>query len=113
MKSYESSATTLRTILSHPALQRSKIEETMEALAEANVDAKEIDDAIRVGADVAVGVVDAVNEEELEDEWKAMVRELESEKEIKKEEQRQTLEEAVTPKDLPVQEKRAVAEATT
>jgi len=83
----------------------------MEALAEANVDAKEIDDAIRVGADVAVGVVDAVNEEELEEEWKAMVRELESEKEIKKEEQRQKLEEAVTPGDIPVLEK--MAEATT
>jgi charged multivesicular body protein 7 len=86
----------------------------MEALAEANVDAKEIDDAIRVGADVAVGVVDAVNEEELEEEWKAMVRELESEKEIKKEEQRQKLEEAATPQNIPVQEKlRAMAVAVT
>ncbi len=83
----------------------------MEALAEANVDAKEIDDAIRVGADVAVGVVDAVNEEELEEEWKAMVRELESEKEIKKGEK---LEEAATPGDIPVQEKvRAMAVAAT
>jgi len=86
----------------------------MEALAEANVDAKEIDDAIRVGADVAVGVVDAVNEQELEDEWKAMVRELESEKEVKKEEQRQKLEEAVTTEDIPVLEKlRVMAEAAT
>lgn len=77
----------------------------MEALAEANADAKEIDEVIRVGADIAVGVADAVDEGELEEEWKALVRELESEKEPKKEEQRQKSEDAAALEDVRVEEK--------
>ena len=84
MKSYESSTATLRVLLAHPSLQRSKIDETMEALAEANADVKGMDEAIRVGADVALGVAEAVDEDELEEEWKAMVREADAEKEIQK-----------------------------
>ena len=53
MKSYESSTATLRAILSHPSLQRERIDETMDAMASANADAKDIDDAIRIGAAVA------------------------------------------------------------
>lgn len=79
MESYKSSTATLRGILAHPSLQRSKIDETMEALAEANSDAREVDDAIRVGADVANGVEGMVDEAELEEEWKAMVKEVEAE----------------------------------
>jgi len=37
----------------------------MEALADANADAKEIDDTIRIGGDVAVGIDDDDLEEEL------------------------------------------------
>ncbi|KAF9527003.1 Snf7-domain-containing protein [Crepidotus variabilis] len=77
MKSYESSTTTLRNILSHPSLERGKIDETMEALAEANTNAKEVDDIIRIGGDVALGIDDAVDDDELEEEWKAMVKEIE------------------------------------
>ncbi|KAG6918110.1 hypothetical protein DXG01_016297 [Tephrocybe rancida] len=78
MKSYESSTTTLRAILAHPSLQKDSIDATLDALAEVNADAKEVDDAVRVGADVAVGV-DNIDDGELEEELKALI--LESEKE--------------------------------
>ncbi|KAF6763991.1 hypothetical protein DFP72DRAFT_956150 [Ephemerocybe angulata] len=81
MKSYESSTATLKSILSHPSLQRENVDKTMEALAEANADAREIDDAVRVGADVALGVENNVDESELEAEWAEMVKQLGKEKE--------------------------------
>lgn len=84
MKTYESSTATLRAILSHPSLDRASIDKTMDALAEANADAKELDDAVRMGGDMAVGVdslVDADMEEELEAELRAMAEEAEKEKE--------------------------------
>ncbi|KAI0726646.1 Snf7-domain-containing protein [Fomitopsis betulina] len=87
MKSYESSTTTLRAILAHPSLQREKIDETMEAMASANEDAKEIDDAIRLGTDIAQGDA-AVDDAELEDEWKALVQEAEKESAAKAEEEK-------------------------
>ncbi|KAG6867035.1 hypothetical protein C0991_003953 [Blastosporella zonata] len=80
MKSYESSTTTLRAILAHPSLQKDSIEATMDALAEVNADAKEVDEAVRIGADVAVGV-DGIEDVELEAELNALIRE--SEKEAK------------------------------
>jgi len=86
MESYKSSTATLRAILAHPSLQRSKIDETLEALAEANADAREVDEAIRVGADVAIGIEGMVDEAELEEEWKAIVKEVEAEQEKEKEE---------------------------
>src|SRR5258708_4126876 len=52
MRMYESSTATLRAILAHPSLRRESIDQTLDALAEANTDAKEIDDAVRIGADV-------------------------------------------------------------
>ncbi|KAF8163455.1 Snf7-domain-containing protein [Crassisporium funariophilum] len=85
MKTYESSTETLRAILAHPSLQRSHIDETMEALAEANADAREIDDAVRAGGDVALGVEDLVDDDEVEAEWRAMVQEAEAADKLKKE----------------------------
>lgn len=76
MKSYEASASTLRSILSHPSLQRTNIEKTMDALAEANHAAQEVDDAIRIGGDVALGT--NFDEDEIEDEWKALVQDIEA-----------------------------------
>lgn len=75
MNSYESSTATLKAILAHPSLQRSSIDKTMEALAEANEEAKEVDDAIRIGGEVGIG---DVNDDEVEEEWKALIREAES-----------------------------------
>lgn len=78
MKSYASSTTTLRTLLSHPSLQRDKIDETMDAMASANSDAKEVDDAIRIGGDIALGLNtpgEGIDESELEAELKMLVEE--------------------------------------
>ncbi|KAF4603795.1 hypothetical protein EYR40_000966 [Pleurotus pulmonarius] len=78
MKSYASSTTTLRTLLSHPSLQRDKIDETMDAMASANSDAKEVDDAIRIGGDIALGLNtpgEAIDEGELEEELRMLVEE--------------------------------------
>ncbi|KAF9647530.1 hypothetical protein BDM02DRAFT_3098000, partial [Thelephora ganbajun] len=59
MKLYESSAVTLRTVFSHPYLQRDKIDETMEALHSATEGAKDADLAIRLASEA---------------EWAMMVR---------------------------------------
>ncbi|KAF9075127.1 hypothetical protein BDP27DRAFT_1415505 [Rhodocollybia butyracea] len=80
LKSYKASTTTLRSILSHPSLQRDSIDQTMEAMAEANADAREIDDAVRIGGDIAVGVSD-IDDDELEEELKKLTLESEREKE--------------------------------
>jgi len=82
MKSYESSTVTLRTILAHPSLQRSSIDKTMEALAEANSDAREVDDAVRLGGDIALGIDDVVDDTELEREWMALVKEAEASEKV-------------------------------
>ncbi|KAF9246142.1 Snf7-domain-containing protein [Melanogaster broomeanus] len=79
MKTYEKSTATLQTILSHPSLDRDKIDETMDALAAANANAREVDEAIRIGGDIAAaeaGVVDA----DLEEELNELVKEVEKEK---------------------------------
>ncbi|KAJ3991784.1 Snf7-domain-containing protein [Lentinula boryana] len=78
LSSYRASAATLRSILSHPSLQRDSIEQTMEAMAEANADAKEIDEAVRIGGDVAVGAIE-IDDTELEEELKRLAVESEQE----------------------------------
>ncbi len=71
MSSYAQSTATLKMILAHPSLQRETIDETMEALADANADAREIDQAIRDGADIAGG--DTFDEDELEQELQGLL----------------------------------------
>ena len=83
MKSYDLSAITLRTILAHPSLQRDSIDKTMDALAEANLDAREVDDAVRMSGDVALGMDNIVDDDELEAEWKALVEEAETAQRLK------------------------------
>lgn len=80
MKAYESSTATLRVILAHPSLQKDSIDSTIEALAEVNVNAKEVDDAVRKGVDIAFDA-DGIGNGELEEELKALVLESEKEKE--------------------------------
>jgi charged multivesicular body protein 7 len=80
MKSYETSTSTLRAILSHPSLDCGNIKKTMDAIAEANHVAQEIDNTIRVEGDIALGI--EVSEEELEDEWKALIRDIEVDAEV-------------------------------
>ena len=80
MKSYESSTTTLRTLLAHPSLQRDAIDQTLDALAATNADAKDVDDAVRMGGDMAM--VEAgieIDDAELEAELAKLVEEGERE----------------------------------
>ena len=76
MKSYESSTTTLKAILSHPSLQRESVDKTLEALAEANADAHELDNSIRIAGDLALGVDESVDEDEVEAEWAELVKQM-------------------------------------
>ncbi|KAJ7273319.1 Snf7-domain-containing protein [Mycena rebaudengoi] len=80
MSTYQSSTTTLRAILSHPSLQRESIDKTMDAMAEANADAKEVDEAIRISGDVALGIDGAFDDAELEDELNMIAAEAENER---------------------------------
>lgn len=77
MALYAQSTATLKTILSHPSLQRDTIDATMDALADANADAKDIDETIRNGATIASG--DPYDDAELEEELQHLLREKEEE----------------------------------
>ena len=79
MRAYESSAATLRNILAHPLLQREKIDETMEALEVANADARDVNDAIRLGAETLQEDI-GIDDSELEAELQALADEVEVEK---------------------------------
>jgi hypothetical protein len=76
VKTYETSNATLRALLAHPSLQRDAVERTLDALADANADARELDEAVRSGMGVALGV-DASPDDE--DEIKAELAALEAE----------------------------------
>ncbi|KAJ7905712.1 Snf7-domain-containing protein, partial [Mycena olivaceomarginata] len=78
MKSYESSTATLRSILAHPSLQKESIEKTMDAMAEAKADADEIDQSIRIGGNIALGIDAAFDETELEEELRMLAQEAET-----------------------------------
>ena len=83
MKSYESSASTLRAILAHPSLQRESIDATLDALAEANADAHEVDEAIRMGGNITVGVEGVIDDDELDAELRGLILEAGVEKQAK------------------------------
>ncbi|KAH8989182.1 Snf7-domain-containing protein [Lactarius hatsudake] len=79
VKAYESSTATLRALLAHPSLQRDAVERTFDALADANADARELDDAVRSGMDLAVGTgVSPGDEDEINAELAALVAEAEA-----------------------------------
>ena len=75
MKTYESSTTTLRALLAHPSLQRGAVERTFDALADTNADAQELNEVVRTGKDVALGVDVSPDDE---DEIKAKLAALEA-----------------------------------
>ncbi|THH10698.1 hypothetical protein EW145_g1134 [Phellinidium pouzarii] len=86
MKQYESSTATLRAILAHPSLQQEKIEETMDAMAEASAAQRELDETIRAGALPD----DAIDEDALQAELADLV--LESQQEEAEREELRALE---------------------
>ncbi|KAK0228639.1 hypothetical protein IW262DRAFT_1429256 [Armillaria fumosa] len=91
LESYAQSTSTLRAILSHPLLQRESIEQTMEAMAEANADVKEIEDAVRIGGDIATGADNAYDEDELQTELNKLIQETKEEEDVKALEKKQQL----------------------
>ncbi|KAJ9119948.1 hypothetical protein QFC24_005431 [Naganishia onofrii] len=93
MQAYEASTATLKSVLSHPSLQRDHIETTMDALAESMADQQEIDDAIQSGGQVAVAAgaaagVESVDEDALQKELEGLVIEREREREEEEREER-------------------------
>jgi charged multivesicular body protein 7 len=80
MKAYETSTATLKTVLSHPSLQRDHIDTTMDALSETMADQQEIDDAIQSGGQLAVSAAGMeADEDELAKELEGLVKEREEE----------------------------------
>ncbi|KAL5489779.1 hypothetical protein ACEPAI_4611 [Sanghuangporus weigelae] len=76
MKQYESSTATLRAILSHPSLQREKIDATMDAMAEASAEQREVDEAIRTGIQTGT---ESEDETALQAELAGLVAEIQNE----------------------------------
>ncbi|KAK8847685.1 hypothetical protein IAR55_005544 [Kwoniella newhampshirensis] len=76
MTAYETSTATLSSVLSHPSLSLDRIAETTDALAEAMADQEEIDQAVRLGGEVAMGSKRVeVDEEDLAAELEGLVQE--------------------------------------
>jgi charged multivesicular body protein 7 len=81
MKSYETSTATLKAVLAHPSLERTHVDETLEALTEANATAREVDDAIRAGTQLANAEAGReIDDDEIEAELAALARDAEREK---------------------------------
>lgn len=74
MAAYTTSTSTLKSILANPALDLDHVEKTTEELAEVMANQEEVDSAIRIGGEVAVGVSGEVDDEELKKELEGIVR---------------------------------------
>ncbi len=109
VKAYESSTATLRALLAHPSLQRDTVERTFDALADANADAREIDDAVRSGMDLTVGVsAPSEDEDEINAELAALVAEAEADAAAREKEKSQR---TAPPVVTPVQDTRKAQQA--
>ncbi|KAG8945654.1 hypothetical protein FRC04_000615 [Tulasnella sp. 424] len=95
MKAYDTSARTLRAVLQNPLLQQESIEATMERMSDVLADHKEIEDAIKLGNDLAASSAGApeADDEELKDELEMLIEEQRKEEEEEKEKERVRLEE--------------------
>jgi charged multivesicular body protein 7 len=98
MKAYETSTATLKELLADPRLQHDHIDQTMESMADALADHREVEDAIALGGVPS----DPTEDEELAKELQALVEE--NERESK---EAQTLREREAER---AREERAVAE---
>ncbi|OXB35397.1 hypothetical protein LQV05_006205 [Cryptococcus neoformans] len=88
MAAYETSTSTLTHVLAHPSLSPERIAATTDALAEAMADQEEIDQAVRIGGEVAMGGRRVeIDEDELAKELEALVEE---EKQAEQAEQEKT-----------------------
>ncbi|WRT64481.1 uncharacterized protein IL334_001413 [Kwoniella shivajii] len=76
MAAYETSTSTLESVLSNPSLSPDRIAATTDALAEAMADQEEIDQAVRIGGELAMGGKRVeVDEDELAAELADLVEE--------------------------------------
>ncbi|KAK6903398.1 hypothetical protein I203_106901 [Kwoniella mangroviensis CBS 8507] len=117
MAAYETSTSTLRSVLSDPSLSPDRISATTDALAEAMADQEEIDQAVRIGGELAMGGKRVeVDENELAAELEDLVQEEkvaqaaakeQQKKQVEKERQEKT-DETAGRQSIPVNEKPTV-----
>ena len=82
MAAYSTSTSTLQDLLKNPALDLDHVEKTTEELAEVMASQEEVDSAIRIGGQVAIGAGgQEIDDEDLRAELEGMVKE-EKEKEL-------------------------------
>ncbi|KAG8748278.1 hypothetical protein FRC10_007668 [Ceratobasidium sp. 414] len=87
MKTYETSTATLKELLADPRLQREHVDQTMDNMAEALANHKEVEDAIALGGVPS----DPAEDEELANELQALIEESErGSKEARAAEERET-----------------------
>ena len=82
MEAYETSTRTLRTALADPRLQRERVEATMDGMAEALADHREIEDAMKLGE---IGIVPETDDDELAAELADLQEEVRKEEKAKEE----------------------------
>lgn len=77
MRAYELSATTLKSVLAHPSLQKESVDATTDALADVMSDAHDIDQAVQLGGQLALEAGGHVEPDlgELESELAALMAE--------------------------------------
>lgn len=80
LSAYSSATASLKSLLSHPSLQRENVENTMDALQAALADQKEIEEIVAEGGKAASG--QDLMEDEIQDELKALEEEARKEKEM-------------------------------
>lgn len=79
LSAYSSATASLKSLLSHPSLQRENVENTMDALQDALADQKEIEDIVAEGGKAAAGY--DLMEDEVQDELEALEEEARKERE--------------------------------
>lgn len=80
MRAYQVSASTLKSVLAHPSLQKDNVDATTEALADVMSDAHEIDQAVQLGGQLALDAGGHVEPDvdDLESELAALMAEPET-----------------------------------
>ncbi|EJD41067.1 hypothetical protein AURDEDRAFT_90579 [Auricularia subglabra TFB-10046 SS5] len=102
MEAYEKSTHTLRAALADPRLQRDRVEATMDGMAEALADHREIEDAMKLGE---IGIVPEADEDELAAELAGLQDEVRREKEQEERQRAEELARKLEAQRVPVSDK--------
>lgn len=109
MEAYEASTRTLRVALADPRLQRERVEATMDGMAEALADHREIEDAMELGE---IGIVPETDDDELAAELAGLQEEVRKEEKAKEEQARaEELERKLTAQRVPAEAEPEKADA--